>query len=131
MTLKGTATVATTDVTESTRTAEVLLEFIDPCDPPLAIYGPVLTNQVYTLTDDSKAPYTVPDFVVSPSFCKVEYTYTKTDLLAGDSAVELTADTDKTFEFFYNKDLAPLSQVQTVTVTATSTSDQGVFFPRE
>ena len=70
--IKGTATDATS---ATSKTSTVILEFIDPCDPPLTIAAPILNNQVYTLTDDSKSPYAVPDFIIAPDFCEFVYTY--------------------------------------------------------
>ena len=83
-----------------------------------------LQNQVYTLTDDNAAPYVHPDFTVDPDYCPLIYSYSETFLADGDSALILPtiANDDKTFNFSYTKDLVPLGQIQSATVTATSTS---------
>jgi hypothetical protein len=92
----------------------------------LIIIGPQLNNQVYILTDDSKPSYTVADFSISPDYCPFTYDVVIQPLNSdGDSAVTHETNSDKTFEFFYNKDLEPLGKSQTVTVTATSTSKHG------
>ena len=79
----------------------------DACDPPTSIVPASLENQEYTLTDDSKADYTTPSFVVTPDYCLVDYTYDIELLNAGDSAVS-NPKTDKSiFVFSYTKDLTP------------------------
>ena len=99
-----------------------MISLVDPCDPPQSITSPGLTNQVYTITDANATPYTHPSFTSDPVYCPIEYTYSETKLSAGDSAI---SSLGATTEFFYDKDLAPLGQTQTVTVTATSNSIYG------
>ena len=100
-----------------------MISLIDPCDPPLSISSQGLTNQVYTITNANATPYAHPVFISDPVYCEIDYTYSETKLSAGDSAISTLGGTT---EFFYDKDLAPLGQTQTVTVTATSNSVYGI-----
>ena len=63
-----------------------------------------------------------PEFISDPVYCPIDYTYSETELSAGDSAISTLA---RTTEFFYGKDLEPLGQTQTVTITATSNTIYG------
>lgn len=68
---------------------------------------------------------------MQPDYCKFTFTYSISDLFDADSfvttAITQDSSNSKKFSFFYKKDLAPLTQTQTVTVTVKSTSDYGVF----
>jgi len=55
--------------------AEIDFEVQDPCDPPTSIDVPSFTDQNYSISDPNKAAYTHPDFMTSPSFCMVSYSY--------------------------------------------------------
>ena len=68
-----------------------------------------LTNQVYIITNANAIPYLHPDFNVEPSYCPLIYSYSEILLDDGDSAMELPSSGDKTFTFYYDKDLAPLT----------------------
>ena len=99
-------TITGTAVTSGqTDFATFVISMVDPCDPPVSITSPGLTNQVYTITDDNATPYKHPDFVSDPVYCPIDYTYLETKLEAGDSAISTLAGTT---EFFYDKDLEPL-----------------------
>ena len=113
--------------------ATFLLTLEDPCDPPNSVSSVTLGNQVYTLTDASATPYVHPEFTIDPDYCLLEYSYSQTFLADGDTALVLPtpANNDRTFNFSYSKDLAPLGQTQTVTITATSSSKHGVVNPTE
>ena len=87
----------------------MVFTLVDPCDPPTSMTGEDLTNQVYTITDDVATPYLHPDFDVEPSYCPLIYSYTKTPLDDGDSALGLPTSDDKTFTFYYDKNLDPLT----------------------
>lgn len=50
------------------------INLTDACDAPNSITVPSLENQIYTITDN-QIDYTHPDFVATPAFCPVEYTY--------------------------------------------------------
>ena len=116
-------TITGTAVTSSdTKTATFTISMVDPCDPPVSITSPGLTDQVYTITDTNAADYTHPAFVSNPTYCPIDYSYSETKLIAGDSAITNVANP---FSFLYSKDLAPLDQTQIVTVTATSNSIYG------
>ena len=131
MSIKGTAK-GSSPLQEATKT--FIITLVDPCDPPISVTGTDFTNQEYTLTDNQKE-YTHPAFTVSPGYCPIVYTITETLLTAGDSAIvnDITGTkTDvTTFQYHYDKDLAPLGQTQTITVTAKSTSKYGVNNPTE
>ena len=82
-----------------------MISLVDPCDPPLSITSPGLTNQVYTISDLNAIPYTHPLFTSDPVYCPIVYTYSETKLDSGDSAISIL---DRTTEYFYDKDLAPV-----------------------
>ena len=88
-----------------TDVATFVISLVDPCDPPDSIVSPGLTNQVYTITDANASPYMHPEFISDPVYCPIDYTYSETELSAGDSAISTLA---RTTEFFYGKDLEPL-----------------------
>ena len=98
-----------------------LLTLEDPCDPPNSVSGVDLTNQDYTLTASEKS-YIHSAFTIDPDYCLLDYTYAATSLQAGDSAILQYVPVENKFLFHYDKDLLPLGQTQTVTVTATSNS---------
>ena len=70
-----------------TATATFVLTLIDPCDPPDNIITEQLPNQEYTITDDSKADYTVPNLQVLPEYCEVDYSVDISRTTAGNSAI--------------------------------------------
>ena len=96
----------------------------DSCNPPASITASTLEAQEYILTDTLKAAYTPDDFTVVPSYCDVIYSYDVGSVLdaTNDPSSAVTGSDDKTFNFFYDRDSAPVdsNQTQTVTVTATS-----------
>ena len=119
MTITGTAVGSAPIVTKD---ATFVLTLVDPCDPPVSVTGVSLGNQVYTLTDDSATPYIHPIFEIVPDYCPLMYSYSATSLNDGDTAVILPTSNDYTINFAYSKDLAPLGQTQTITVTAEAMS---------
>ena len=94
---------------------------IDPCDPPTSITGPPLEDQLYILGDTNAPSYTHPDYNIEPSYCNIVYSYdiTKLENAVPDSAITRV---DKTFDFEYLTDRAPLGQFQDVTVTFSSST---------
>ena len=102
VTITGTAEKSVDQVTKS---ATFILTLVDPCNPPVSITSPGLTNQVYTITNANATPYAHPVFISDPTYCPIVYSYSETKLSAGDSAI--TSLTNP-FEFFYDKDLEPL-----------------------
>lgn len=99
------------------------LELKDPCDPPAQLDRVAMANQVYQLNDKTEPSYVHPEFTITPAYCPIDYTYSITSLLDGDTAFfKEPENNDRTSVFKYTKDNAPLGQTQTVTVTATSTS---------
>jgi len=99
--------VSTGDEAVLTKQFTFTVTLVDPCDPPTSVQVVALTDQVYTITDTNVAPYLHPDFVISPAYCPLAYTY---DLGAISSVSVPSAVTrvDKTFSFSYSQDLQPL-----------------------
>ena len=89
-----------------TDTATFVIQMVDPCDPPVSITSPGLTNQVYTITDANATPYMHPTFVPNPSYCPVIYSYQITEFFDSNnvqaSAVSQDLSNEKIFNFFYN-----------------------------
>ena len=110
-----------------TQEAEIKITLLDPCDPPVSVDRVPLTNQSYRIGDPSATPYTHPNFVVSPDFCPLTYTYSETTLLDGSTAISRT---DKTFTFSYDMESA-IDQTQTVTITAKSDSKYPTSYPKK
>ena len=105
----------------------------DPCDPPAAINVPSLDDQQYSISDPAKTPYTHPEFVADPVYCKVTYSYDLGSITnnGGDTRSAVTRS-DKTFSFFYDEDLAPVTpnpQTQVTQITATSFSEYATTQP--
>ena len=105
--------------------AYIYMTLEDSCNPPASISNPPgLQDQVYTLTEPNHPQYTPIDFQAVPSYCPIVYEYSWTPLKdannVDDSAV--SGSGDKTFDFFYDKDDAPVtgSQTQTITIKAKS-----------
>ena len=105
MTITGTAD------RDSDKSAAVTftITLINPCESPV-ITVPEFENQLYKLTADL-LPYTHPVFTIVPDFCTITYQYDVTPLAAGDSAITNPTGDDKTFNFFYNSDDAPINLV--------------------
>ena len=68
--IKGTATESGQE-----EFSTIKFTFVDPCDPPESIVAPAFDHQVYTITDTSYPDYTHLDFIISPDYCKIDYTY--------------------------------------------------------
>ena len=69
---------------------------IDPCDNPVKVTKSALTDQEYTITQNI-FDYQVPAFTADPSWCKITYSYTITDV-TGDDALTFDPVT-QTFSF--------------------------------
>ena len=80
-------------------TATYTFTLVDPCNPPDSVTaGTPLTNQEYTITDNTQT-YTHPEnWVITPDYCPLSYTYEIADItdMPGESAI--TRD-EKTFSF--------------------------------
>lgn len=105
------------------------MTLLDSCNPPASIIASTLDPQTYILTDNTKPAYTPDDFTVSPSYCVVNYSYDVGSVLDGNgnSQSAVTGSGDKTFNFFYDIDDAPVTENQTQTVTVTATSATSKF----
>ena len=98
-----------------------VITLIDPCDQPTSILIPTLTDQVYQLGNTNAPSYVIPDIVIDPSYCPFELMYDIT-LLEDSLPNSAITRNDQTFYFEYSTDTAPLNQIQTVTITASSSS---------
>ena len=88
-------------------TASFIITLEDPCEPATSLVASTLTDQVYTLTDSNAAPYTIPAFTITPSFCTATCSAQTTVIdINGDdfSAVESFDAESLTFTFNYNGD---------------------------
>ena len=94
-----------------------------PCAPPKTVTPPSVSNQSYTITDRNAPDYTVQSFTVEPDFCAARTEVEVSPLASGKSAVTVSDD-KKTFSFFYDDDLEPLGQTQTVTISSIVKSDK-------
>lgn len=95
-----------------------------PCAPPKKVTKPSdVSNQSYTITDKNAAPYTIGSFSVEPDFCGATTEVEVSPLANGKSAITVSDD-QKTFSFFYDDDLSPIGQTQTVTVSHIVKSDK-------
>lgn len=97
------------------------MTIIDPCDDPASFSPSAPVDQIYTITQNA-FDYTVPDFVVSPDWCAIDYTYSVADP-AGDAAITWTSASPLLFTFEQLDDLTlsgPISTVYTITVSATT-----------
>ena len=121
VTITGTAS-RSENAAKKTRTTTFEVTLEDPCDAPASLIKPAFENQEYTITDDSFAPYTHPEFTVSPAYCPIKYEYNWTKLSNDDSAITQDSANEKKFSFFYDQSLEPLSESQTVTVTVVTDS---------
>ena len=81
MTITGTATQSTANI-EKTTTFTITL--VDPCNPPASVVASSVADQEYTITDTSR-DYKVADFIVTPSFCQVDYTVTIDPICDGEN----------------------------------------------
>lgn len=130
VTIKGTASKSIDQVNLSTTFTITLL---DPCDPPQSFTVPTLSDTEYMITDDNAAAYTHPTFNIEPFYCVFNYSYQISDLLDEQgqvtTAIQQDATNQRKFNFYYDRDLAPLTQEQTVTVTVTSYSIYGTTSP--
>jgi len=118
----GTYTVTITGTaTESSETQTATFSFTidDVCNPPTSLTAPSYTNQNYVLAQTSQS-YTPADFTIVPAHCSFDAVATPSALAPPSitSPVTVTSHTD--FSIFYDTDLQPAGQTQTVTVTATS-----------
>lgn len=108
---------------------------IDPCDPPTLTKPTDLTDQSYTITDIAHPDYKTQAWTISPDYCEADFSFTKTNLADGDTAVDqkpadvITAAGEITFAFLYSAKIDPAKndESQTVTVTGTSKSIYGTF----
>ena len=71
VTIEGTVVGSNSVTAETTYT----ITLVDPCDPPTSVTAQAQTDQVYTITQDVKADYTLVPFLVSPSYCPLTLTY--------------------------------------------------------
>lgn len=120
--IKGTVLESLPDSPVS-KSATFFLRIQDPCDPPVSIGTLDLSDESYTITDVAKIKVheAVP---IEPDYCPVIYTIREEPTLIDASAQTTSAISYTDFEIriHYEQDLAPLTQVQTVTVVATSSS---------
>ena len=95
----------------------------DPCEAPVSVTASILTDQQYTITDNSAVPYVFPVFTANPAWCAIKYNYTITDL-SGDAILTFNGDpTVRKFSFYYSADLSlcgASSKKYIVTVIGTS-----------
>jgi len=91
-------------------TATYTFTLVDPCNPPDSVTaGAALENQEYTITDTTKT-YTHPEnWVITPAYCPLSYTYEIADITNMPGASAITR-VDKTFSFYYDSDLIPLEE---------------------
>ena len=91
-------------------TATYTFTLVDPCNPPDSVTaGVALENQEYTITDTTKT-YTHPEnWVITPDYCPLSYTYEIADItnMTGASAITLDGDI---FSIYYDSDLIPLEE---------------------
>ena len=98
----------------------VTFELIDPCDPPDELNPPQLENQEYTITDQALI-YEHPDMLIrSPSFCPVEIDYL---IPALTNNVQPVTRFDNQFRVYYDQDLSPVGQTQSISVQVTAKSN--------
>ena len=120
ITIQGLAIKA---VDMDTLTETVTLTLTDPCNPPASVTppsSPGLENQQLIITETGKQ-YTHPEFVVSPDFCPLTYSYRVGVTEDGVDAV--TGRTDRTFDFALSTPVSDYStEKQLIQITATSTS---------
>ena len=108
VTITGTPYKATDGRSDS---AKFTITLLDPCDPPVSIESPGLDDQLYLLTAKQES-YEHPDFIVTPSYCPIYYSYVIQSLAAGDSAItQPYTEGDTTFTIYYNNDDAPVNPV--------------------
>ena len=74
---------------------------------------------MYIVNDSNLRTYTHEEFVVDPDYCPIQYTYVETpfDDADGNEATTISR-IDKTYTFTWTKDLSPVGQTQTATVSA-------------
>ena len=60
----------------------------DPCDPPTTLRLPSYSNEIYTLTDNSKLPYLMPEATIEPEFCDFTAKLEISKLNDGSSAIQ-------------------------------------------
>ena len=125
MNLKGEIENADSDNADASDSVEICFELIDLCNDArhTTITPPITFDQVYMLTDDSKPDYVFPEFDVFPAYCQLNYDCRITQRLSnGETAITLTG---RRSSFFYDRTTDVLGDTQTVTCTASSTSDFG------
>ena len=83
-------------------TTPIIVTVSDPCDSPTRVTASTLSNQEYTITQET-SNYTIPAFVSDPDFCQIEYSFIISDALVENT---LTFDPETlTFYFFEPSDL--------------------------
>ena len=106
-------------VVSTANTAEqciiVEVELKDPCNPPDLVQAAPLMDQIYIITDPNHPDYELPEFTVQPDYCEVVYGCDLGSIINDQGAPDtaITQRDSKTFEFFYDKDLAPVRLAQT------------------
>lgn len=114
-------------LTEQCEDTEICVTLVDPCDPPELIQASNIEDQTYTLGVTNQG-YDAPEFTVDPEFCLVTYTTTMTKFtdtfgnINQSGVTDVSSNSDLDFNFFWNRDESPLTNTQTITVTATSGS---------
>ena len=95
---------ADNSASSQSRESTYTFTLVDPCDPPTSVTAVVLTDQVYTITENNATPYTHPVFTIDPISCPFAYSYDlgKITNVADASAVTRV---DNTFSFDYSQDL--------------------------
>ena len=104
VTISGTPDKVTDGRTE---TVKITITLIDPCDSPI-ITVPELEDQIYKLTATQDS-YEHPEFMISPDFCSITYSYNITPLAAGNTAIQRSSTDARTFTWFYNNDDKPIN----------------------
>ena len=99
-------TVYYTNYAFNSATSNIMkITVVDPCDDPVSMTSSVLTNQIYTITQN-KISYTVPVYTADPEWCAIIYTYELTSI-AADVAITFNSDSlIRKFDFHYITGLA-------------------------
>ena len=96
---------------------------IDPCDAPVSVTASVLSNQVYTITQD-KFDYQVPVYTANPLWCAITYITTITDVSGGIAFTFDPLTQIYTFEQLDNLLLSgPVSSDYIITVIGSAGND--------
>ena len=110
VTILGTAAVSS-----ETRTATFTLTMADPCAPPTTLTAPTYTDQTYVLTT-TEVVYDPPSFTIDPSYCLFSLATAVSELSPSTLGTAVVAGDGDNWKFFYDADLEPVGQTQTVTV---------------